>query len=66
MSIEDAENIIKFLAKEIFPNTYVNIMDQYFSGKVSEKKYQEVNRRSPSNELEIVEKNCPPKGTTEV
>jgi putative pyruvate formate lyase activating enzyme len=62
MSIEDAENIIKFLAKEIFPNTYVNIMDQYFSGKVSEKKYQEVNRRSPSNELEIVEKIARQKG----
>ena len=54
---------MEFLAKEIFPNTYVNIMDQYFSsGKVSEKKYQEVNRRPPSNELEIVEKIARQKG----
>ena len=37
--LEDAENIMEFLAKEISPNTYVNIMDHYFpSGKVSEKK----------------------------
>jgi putative pyruvate formate lyase activating enzyme len=36
--LEDAENIMEFLAKEISPNTYVNIMDQYFpSRKVSEK-----------------------------
>jgi putative pyruvate formate lyase activating enzyme len=37
--LEDAENIMEFPAKEISPNTYVNIMDHYFpSGKVSEKK----------------------------
>jgi putative pyruvate formate lyase activating enzyme len=54
--LEDAENIMEFLAKEISPNTYVNIMDQYFpSGKVSAKKYQEINRHPHSNELETVE-----------
>jgi uncharacterized Fe-S radical SAM superfamily protein PflX len=35
---------MEFLAEEIYPNTYVNIMDQYFpSVKVSEKKYQKIN-----------------------
>jgi putative pyruvate formate lyase activating enzyme len=55
--LEDAENIMEFLAEEISPNTYINIMDQYSpSGKVSEKKYQEINRHPHSNELETVEK----------
>jgi putative pyruvate formate lyase activating enzyme len=55
--LEDAESIMEFLAEEISPNTYLNIMDQYFpSVKVSEKKYQEINRRAHSNELETVEK----------
>jgi putative pyruvate formate lyase activating enzyme len=36
--LEDAKNIMEFLAEEISPNTYVNIMDQYFpSGKMSKK-----------------------------
>jgi putative pyruvate formate lyase activating enzyme len=61
--LEDAENIMEFLAKEISPNTYVNIMHQYFpSGKVSEKKYQEINRRPHSNELETIEKISRQKG----
>jgi putative pyruvate formate lyase activating enzyme len=55
--LEDAENILEFLAEEISPNAYINIMGQYSpSGKVSEKKYQEINRRPHSNELEAVEK----------
>ena len=54
---------MEFLAKEISPDTYLNIMDQYFpSGKVSEKKYQEINRRPHSNELETVEKLARQKG----
>ena len=61
--LEDAENIMEFLAEEISPNTYLNIMDQYFpSVKVSEKKYQEINRRAHSNELETVEKIARQKG----
>jgi putative pyruvate formate lyase activating enzyme len=55
--LENVKNIMEFLAEEVSINTYVNIMDQYFpSGKVSEKKYQEINRRPYSNEIEIVEK----------
>jgi len=61
--LEDAENIMEFLAEKISPNTYLNIMDQYSpSGKVSEKKYQEINRRPHSNELETVEKLARQKG----
>ena len=38
-------------------------MDHYFpSGKVSEKKYQEINRRPHSNELKTVEKIARQKG----
>ena len=61
--LEDAENIMEFLAEEIFPNTYINIMDQYSSsGKVSEKKYQEINLCPHSNELGTVEKIARQKG----
>ena len=61
--LEDAENIMECLAEEISPNTYVNIMDQYFpSGKVSENKYQEINRRPSSKELETVKKIARQKG----
>ena len=50
--LEDTENIMEFLVKEISTDTYVNIMGQYFpSGKVSEKKYYEINRRPHSQEL---------------
>lgn len=55
--LEDAEKIMEFLAKEISTDTYINIMGQYFpAGKVSEKKYQEINRRPHSQELETAEK----------
>jgi putative pyruvate formate lyase activating enzyme len=60
--LEDAENIMEFLAEKISPNTYVNIMDQYFSsGKLTEKKYKEINRSPHLNELETVEKISPHK-----
>ena len=50
--LEDTENIMEFLVKEISTDTYVNIMGQYFpSGKVSEKKYYEINRPPHSQEL---------------
>ncbi len=55
--LEDAENIMKYLSKEISADTYLNIMAQYFpAGKVSEIKYQEINRRPHSQELATVEK----------
>ena len=50
---EDTENIMKFLAEEISQDTYINIMGQYFpAGKVSEKKYSEINRHPNRSEIE--------------
>ena len=61
--LEDTENIMEFLVKEISTDTYVNIMGQYFpSGKVSEKKYKEINRRPHSQELTIAEEIARQKG----
>ena len=55
--LEDAENIMEYLSKEVSADTYLNIMSQYFpAGKVSEKKYQEINRRPHTQELANVEK----------
>ncbi len=55
--LEDAENIMGYLSKEISADMYLNIMSQYFpAGKVSQVKYQEINRRPYSQELATVEK----------
>jgi putative pyruvate formate lyase activating enzyme len=38
--------IMRWLADALSPDTYVNLMDQYYpAGKVSEQKYAEINRR---------------------
>lgn len=61
--LEDTENIMEFLVKEISSDTYINIMGQYFpAGKVSEKKYQEINRRPHSRELATAEEIARQKG----
>jgi putative pyruvate formate lyase activating enzyme len=44
--LEDTGAILRFLAEDIGPDTYVNIMAQYYpAGKVSDQKYPEINRR---------------------
>ena len=49
---EEVQQIMRFLASEISPDTYVNIMDQYYpAGKVSGEKYSEINRHISSWEL---------------
>src|SRR5690606_11059468 len=49
--IAGTESIMRFLAEEISPDTYVNIMDQYYpAGKVSAEKYAEINRPTTSTE----------------
>ncbi len=49
----DVDAIMQFLGEEISPHTYVNLMDQYRpAGKVSEKKYPEINRPIASAELQ--------------
>ncbi|MCS6804310.1 MAG: radical SAM protein [Acidobacteriota bacterium] len=45
--------IMRFIAQEISPATYVNIMGQYYpAGKVSREKYTEINRRITPEEYE--------------
>ncbi len=44
--VAGTREIMKFLASEVSPHTYVNIMAQYYpAGKVSREKYAEINRR---------------------
>lgn len=53
--MEEAGEILRFLAREVSPHTYVNIMDQYYpAGKVNEERFQEINRRTASWEVEEV------------
>jgi putative pyruvate formate lyase activating enzyme len=43
---------MRFLATELSPHTYVNIMDQYHpAGKVSPEKYPELCRRTTPQEI---------------
>jgi len=49
--LDETRHILTFLAEEISPDTYVNIMDQYYpAGRVNERKYPEINRRLTSEE----------------
>ena len=43
--IAGTRDITRFLAREISPHTYINVMAQYFpSGQVSDEKFSEINR----------------------
>jgi putative pyruvate formate lyase activating enzyme len=45
-AVAGTREIMKFLAREVSPHTYVNVMAQYYpAGKVSKEKYPEINRR---------------------
>ncbi len=45
-SLDETRAILEWIATELGPNTYVNLMDQYYpAGKVSAVKYPEINRR---------------------
>lgn len=49
---EETRAIMKFLANEISPDTYVNVMSQYYpAGKVSSEKYPEINRHVTEREF---------------
>jgi putative pyruvate formate lyase activating enzyme len=49
--LEETHQIMQFLAEEISPDTYVNVMAQYHpDGKVSAEKYSEINRRITPDE----------------
>lgn len=50
---DESRRILNFLAEEISPNTYVNIMGQYYpAGKVDDRKFPEINRRITSREVD--------------
>jgi len=49
--IAETESIMRFLADEISPDTYVNLMDQYYpAGRVSAGQFVEINRRVTNSE----------------
>jgi putative pyruvate formate lyase activating enzyme len=51
-SIAGTGEIMRFLAQELSPDTYLNLMDQYRpAGRVNEEKFEEINRRVTVNEL---------------
>ncbi len=53
-ALEDTRQIMRFLAEEISPHTYINIMAQYHpAGKVGPQRYSEINRRITTEELRL-------------
>ena len=49
---DDLKHIMRFLAKEISEDTYVNIMGQYYpDNRVFDDKYREINRRVTPDEM---------------
>ncbi|MBI4609280.1 MAG: hypothetical protein HY726_09735 [Candidatus Rokubacteria bacterium] len=54
--LEETRQIMSWLARELSPDTYVNVMGQYYpAGAVSSEKYPELNRRLfPDEYLEAV------------
>jgi putative pyruvate formate lyase activating enzyme len=52
--LQETQQILKWIAQELGPDTYVNLMDQYYpAGKVGKTEYPEINRRISSEEYEI-------------
>ncbi len=52
-ALDDTRQICRFLADEVSPDTYVNLMAQYApAGKVDTERYAEINRRVTSDELQ--------------
>jgi putative pyruvate formate lyase activating enzyme len=49
--LDDTREILQWVATELGPDTYVNLMDQYFpAGKVTSDRFSEINRRLTSAE----------------
>jgi putative pyruvate formate lyase activating enzyme len=52
---EDAHQIMRFLAREVSPDTYVNVMEQYYpAGAVGDGQYAELRRRTDAGEVAAV------------
>ncbi len=51
--VDESRRILRFLAEEVAPDTYVNVMAQYHpAGKVTAAKYAEINRPLTTREYE--------------
>jgi len=51
-ALDETRAILEWIARELGPDTYVNLMDQYYpAGKVDEERYSEINRRLTSAEF---------------
>jgi putative pyruvate formate lyase activating enzyme len=49
--LDETRAILRFLAEEASPDTYVNLMDQYYpAGQVSPGRFVEINRRLARDE----------------
>jgi putative pyruvate formate lyase activating enzyme len=52
--IAGTDEIMRYLAQEVSPDTYVNMMDQYHpAGRVNSEKFGEINRRVTGKELQL-------------
>jgi putative pyruvate formate lyase activating enzyme len=52
-TVAGTREILKFLARDLSPHTYLNLMDQYApAGKVTSEKFPEINRRITGQESE--------------
>jgi putative pyruvate formate lyase activating enzyme len=50
--LDETAAVLRFVAEELGPGTYVNLMGQYYpAGKVGEDRYEEINRRPTGREL---------------
>lgn len=50
--LEETEAILSWIARELGPDTYVNVMDQYYpAGSVSARRFPEIDRRLSGEEL---------------
>jgi putative pyruvate formate lyase activating enzyme len=51
-ALDDTRQILEWIARELGPDTYVNLMDQYYpAGKVNAATFPEINRRLTSSEF---------------
>jgi putative pyruvate formate lyase activating enzyme len=51
--LDETRQILEWIARELGPDTYVNLMDQYYpAGKVNEAAFPEINRRLTTNEFQ--------------
>lgn len=52
--IAGTAEIMRFLAEELSPDTYINLMDQYYpAGRVTNQTYNEINRRLHTDEYKL-------------